>query len=476
MSSPAVTFYNGTHTVGGVQILLEGQTGRIVFDLGVVDNPRIARSATLFNQVQSTRRDHELRDMLCAGMAPPIEGLYAAELLGTSVANVTAPYRMPGRHLSSLPVATGDLHDTTAVFISHLHPDHAALLPLVAPDVRVLMSQAGRALHEALVSVARIRPSGGSVEGIAPGQATTVGDLSVELSPVDHDVPGSSGIIIEIDGMVLAYTGDWRLHGSHPDRMEAFAQRCATRHVDILVTEGSTLTASEPQYVGPQHAETDVAGWVAARLKDTNGTAFLTLHPYNVDRLVTVADVAEAHGRTLVLDPRTAATWSALACAGEVPPPGAGVATWASPTEPTIRLTGLPTVTVADIAADRPRFVVEVVRGAWPLLLDVGAGPGDAFLHLNGDPYGPADPAWEALRTWCHELRVDLQVFSAHGHASAQDLAWLVEAVRPAAVVPVHSNHPECFPRTSSPVWLPQRGQRVSLAELARLAKKVDRR
>lgn len=476
MPSPAVTFYHGTHTVGGVQILLEGRTGRIVFDLGVVGNPRIVRSTTLFNHAQPTRPHDELRDLLRAGMAPPIEGLYAAQLLGASVAEVTAPYRLPGRHLSGLPVATGGRHDTTAVFISHLHHDHAALLPLVAPDVRVLMSPAGCALHEALVSVARVRPAGGSLEGLAPGQATAVGDLSVEVCPVDHDVPGSSGVIIEVDGIVLAYTGDWRLHGAHPERMAAFAERCATRHVDVLVTEGSTLTPSEPQYAGPQHAETDAVGWVADRLAETSGTAFLTLHPYNIDRWVTVADVVAAHGRTLVLDRRTAATWSVLARDGVVPPPGGGVGVWSGPAGSTARPTGFPTVTAADIAADRPRFAAEVVRGTWPLLLDVGAGAGDAFLHLNGDPYGPADPAWEVLRTWCRELGVALRVFSAHGHASAQDLAWLVEAVRPASVVPVHSNHPECFPRTSAPVWPAQRGQRVPLAELARSGTRVGRR
>jgi hypothetical protein len=125
----------------------------------------------------------------------------------------------------------------------------------------------------------------------------------------------------------------------------------------------------------------------------------------------------------------------------------------------------LPLVAPSDVAADRDAFVAHLPTRLRPLLLDVGAGPDDTFVHLNRHPFGSADPHWQVLVTWTRMLGMRLEVASAHGHALPGELAALVEAVQPRVVVPVHTNAPDRFPPVSVPVRPVTRGETVPLSQ-----------
>ena len=96
--------------------------------------------------------------------------------------------------------------------------------------------------------------------------------------------------------------------------------------------------------------------------------------------------------------------------------------------------------------------------------LDMAAGPGDMYVHINGYPHGPADPGWQVLQTWTEKLGNRFEAISSHGHALPVDLQWLVDAVRPGLVVPVHTNAPDSFPASSAPVRSVRRGEELSLS------------
>ena len=458
----SLRFLGGTNTVGGVQVMVSGRTGRLVFDLGVVGNPAIVRQTTLFNPLLPPRPGSALLDYLRAGMAPLVENLYDAGQLSSSVAAVTERLRAKGFLLAGYPLITDTEPSNLAVFVSHLHEDHMMLLPFVSAQVPVLMSEPGARLHSALVRANALPATRAAVTGVAAERRRAVGDLTVEVLEVDHDVPGSAGVIIETPVGSVAYTGDWRLHGRHPDAMKAFAARCAG--VDVLLTEASTATpAGFSSPVLPNLPERDV-GEAADKLISAAGRGvYCSFHERNLERQAELRDIAAANGRALVLSARTHAIWQQAYQAGFTALDiGRHVMYWAD--EGAGDTAGAGGITAAEVAADPASFVCEMRRWDRPRLLDLAAGPGDVYLHLNGYPHGPADPGWPVLETWTKELGISFVPISSHGHALPADLQWLVEAVRPKVVVPVHTNAPESFPPVSVPVRAVRRGDQMSLS------------
>lgn len=454
-----LTFFSGTDTVGGVQVLLRSDTSAVVFDLGVVRNPGIVRGSVLFHEAMPPRSSCELADLLRAGMAPTVEGLYDPALLPDGARATTARLREPGRLLASAPVA--DLRGReVAVFASHLHEDHTELLRFVDPSVPVLMSDTGARLHRALAHAGTMPTYRATVRPMTEREPYRVGDITVTALPVDHDVPGSSGLLLEVGGCRVAYTGDWRAHGNHPDLMDAFARRC--HGVDVLLTEASTAGAPAAANAA-QIGEPEIGPWVAGQLADTSGTLYIVLHGRNLERHEAVRRCAVEAGRTMVVSPRMARTWVEAEAAGvRIVDSSAGTAAW--DIDDGVTLPGwISRVSPAQVRDEPDRWVAELPTRLRPLLLDVGAGPGDTLVHLNGHPYGPGDTGWMVLQTWTARMGIRLAAASSHGHALPDALAHFVETVRPGLVVPVHTNAPELFPPVTVPVRVLPRGTGLDL-------------
>ncbi len=451
---PSLTFFNGTRTVGGVQVLARAGRSALCFDFGATPNP----SASLFSRACPPPHTGSLPAHLRAGMAPMIEGLYDPTQLaaaGASVAQVCEPMRREGRLLQGMPLIDDIEH--LGVFISHIHNDHCGLVPFVAPEVPVIMSAASAALHAGMVDSHELPPSPARILGLNDGMHTRLGELDLELLDVDHDLPGAAGFILTVGDRRVAWTGDWRAHGHAPERMARFAERAAG--VDLLVTEGTTLAPDASPV--RQISEAELIERVDHLLSGTDGLAFITPYPRNLFRLAALRDVAATNGRTLVLSRDTMAGWRAAVRHGlTCPDPD----TKASPVAVFDEGTSSPDlpgllVGVEDMRRDRDSFLVELQLADRWLALAVGAGPGDLLVHCNGNPLGPWDPGWLSLTAWVRTLGLDFAWLNSGGHASPDDLAWLVDAIRPGAVVAVHTSYPELFPRTAGvPLVLPERG------------------
>jgi len=470
-SEPTLTFLNGTDTIGGVQAVIRADNSALFFDFGTTPNP----AGSLFSRPSPPPREHTLAAHLRAGMAPLVEGLYnpvQLALSGGSVAAVCEPLRCEGRMLDGVPLLDDLEH--VGCFVSHVHNDHCGLLPFVSPDVPVIMSSDGAAVHAGLVEVGALAPCPARVRGLDDGGRVRIGDIQLELASVDHDIPGASGIVLEAGDYRVAWTGDWRAHGHSPERMVAFAERATG--VDLLITEGTTLRPDSSP-VRPL-SEMELTERADRLLAGTDGLAFVTPYPRNLNRLASLRDAAAANGRTLVLRPETLAAWRAAVRHGLTGPDpdggtrpiaalaiDAGVDGSVSSTDPQIG--------VEDLRRDRNGFLVELqVPDRW-IALAVGAGPGDLLIHCNGEPLGPWTAEWTSLTAWVEALGLDFVWLDSGGHATPDDLAWLVETVRPKTVVAVHSAHPQLFPHTGVPLVLPRRGHTFPLSHPTPLGRGV---
>jgi ribonuclease J len=394
-----VEFWGGLGVIGSSKVLVRSGPHRVLLDIGL----DIPAGGDLFRAPVRERSGRELSDRIRVGAAPRIPLLFDRAFLDRD-----EEWEEGGE------VAGGE----TAVFVSHPHIDHVGLAGFVRPDIPIHAHADAVALLSALAS------TGSGVAGREPAwrplrdnQTVRVGDIEVECLPVDHDVPGASGYLVRVPGGTLAYTGDIRFHGRHPERSAGFVERAAG--CDVLVTEGTTLGWPAPD--GPPRNERQVAADYAAALRDTGGLVLLAMYPRDVERAREFVALTRAAGRALV---------------------------WPQPVADFLRRVGVPgavswdTVTL-DAVRDRPElFVVQPEPSELPALLDLPVAPDGLFLHANGEPLGPFDPRWALLTDWLGALGVPLRTIGCSGHASQDDLHAMVERIRPGVVFPIHTTEP----------------------------------
>ncbi len=390
-----VRFLGGVGVIGGSRILVEEDGHRVLLDFGQDYRP----GRGLLRAPVRMRPERELADRLRLGEAPRVERLYRPDLV------------------QDLGLAAGG-DGRTAVFISHGHIDHAGLTAFIDPEVPVYASADTVRLETAL------REAGEAATGeraafrpLPAGEAVEVGPLRVVRVDVDHDVPGASGYLVESASGRLAYTGDFRLHGRHPEQSRAFTEHA--RGVDILVTEGTMLSANPAERVRTE-AQVDEA--FASALAEVAGLALLAVYPRNLERVAALASAAQALDREIL---------------------------WPPAVSDFLRRMGVPAardwqaVGLAAAARERDRYALAIRPADLALLLDLPLGPTSAFIHANGEPLGPFDPAWDLLMDWLAHLRVPFVPIGTSGHATADDLAQTVHAVAPRVLFPIHTLAPE---------------------------------
>jgi ribonuclease J len=406
-----VEFWGGVGVIGSSKVLIGDGGHRVLLDLGL----DIPREADLFRAPVQFRPGEELSARLRAGAAAAIPGIYDPAGIGGSGDPLCDRLAEPG--------------EPAALFVSHPHIDHVGLAGFVRPEIGVHAAPEAIALLGALAAGGDVLP--GPRDFTAPPtawvpvEASTkvhVGPMTVQRFDLDHDVPGASGYQVTTSDGVLAFTGDVRFHGHHPERSWAFAE--AVAGCDVLVTEGTTLSFDGAY---PPRTEADVTRDYAAALAGTHDLMLQAVYPRDLDRVRALTAAAAQLGRVVLWPEQTAAFLRA-----------AGVE-----------------AAVMDLAAVRDSpgaYVVQLDAGDLPSLLDLPLGAGSAVLHANGEPLGPFDPRWALFTDWLGHLGVPVRHIGCSGHASADDLHEMVYRIRPKVVIPIHTRSPHRLHPVGGPV------------------------
>jgi ribonuclease J len=392
----------------GLKFVVDRGGLRAMFEMGIEHAP----GAMPFSLGLRPRPGHELPDLQAVGMAPR----------GTGV--------------------LGTWDRRTSLFLSHLHLDHAALAHAVHPDVPLYYPQRMEPLREACVRAGYLQwrdPPGSQV----PDRGRVrVGDIEVELVAVDHDLPGATGFLVRTPDLTLAYSGDLRWHGFHPEVTERFAE--AARGVRVLLQEAVSLSweapAVEPAEGGlaVDASEEDVTRAFGEVLDRARGLVVVNLYPMNRLRVHAFGAACAARGRVLVLERQAAV-----------------MADWPLVLEE-----------VGAVLHDPRRYCVQLEFGSLPALIDLRPPAGSIYVHSNGVPLGPYDPAYQVMLAWIRALGLELVSLGSSGHSRPADIRRMVELVGPGVVLPVHSRRPEALLVPGVPTLLPEVGRRYTPADL----------
>jgi ribonuclease J len=412
----------------GLKFVVEHGSARAMFEMGVEHAP----GAVPFSLGLHPRPGRELPDLQAVGMAPRMTGVL------------------------------GSWDRRTALFLSHMHLDHAALAAWVHPEVPLYYPQRMEPLREACVRAGYVQwrdPPGTPVpdRGKVP-----VGDIEVEFVAVDHDLPGATGFLVRTPDLAVAYTGDHRWHGFHPEVTERFAE--AARGIQVLLQEAASLGWGLPVEVAAGRApgavpgvaggtvpgvapavahdldrsEEDVIRGFGDVLDCASGLVVVNLYPMNRLRVHALGAACAARGRVLVLE-REAAV----------------MADWPLVLED-----------VGAVLHDPRRYCVQLGFGSLPTLIDLRPPAGSIYVHSNGVPLGPYDPTYQVMLAWVRALGLELVTLGSTGHSRWADVQRMVEAVGPRVVLPVHSRRPEALLVPGVPTLIPEAGRRYTVEDL----------
>ena len=310
-----ITVLAGERTIGGTQIVVEDGGARLLFDCGLAYDP----AGDPFAPVRR-RPWRLLPDLLALGLAPHIPGLYDRRITGGATDGIPL----------TLPPVDGPL----AVALSHAHLDHTHLVGFVEPEVAVHCTVATARIVRVLGEVGySLGPAGRSFTPHESDQPFAVGPMRVRFLPVDHDVAGACGMLIETSDGTIAYSGDLRLHGAAPARSLRFVQAARVAGARVLIIEGTQL--APPQLdellapVRPPRAEREVVtDAMDALSRAPTKLGLILLTPEHGARVEALATAMAELGRLLVLDAdglafATAALGRPLAAPHAVYVPGA---------------------------------------------------------------------------------------------------------------------------------------------------------
>ncbi|GAC1657363.1 MAG: MBL fold metallo-hydrolase [Candidatus Dormibacteraceae bacterium] len=404
MSNPTRLRFIHTGNPTGLKFAVEHGDARCLFDFGREHAP--GRAA--FSIGLEPRPGRELADLLALGEAPPLDGVYAGQ-----------PW--DGR---------------THLFLTHMHLDHVGLLPFLGPDVPLYFPDGMEDLRQAVDASGYLRWRRPPGFRVADGLTVPVGPISVRFAAVDHDLPGATGFIITTPDCTIAFTGDHRWHGLHPEKTAAFAD--LARGADLLIQEGVALGYVAPDPSPVERSEADVIAELGQAVAEAPGLVIINCYGMNRERVAGLAAGCAAAGRKLLMEPQTAA------------------------------IAGWPGVLgdLDAIRADPRGHCLQLGYEGLPRLIDIQPAPGTLYIHSGGVPLGRYDPSWGVMEAWIAHFRLELRFINTSGHSRPADIERMVRTVAPRAVLPVHSLAPEALQVPGVPSFIPEAGVDYEVAAI----------
>lgn len=274
---------------------------------------------------------------------------------------------------------------------------------------------------------------------------------------VDHSLPGCMAFLIETDLGAIAYTGDLRFHGRKGNVTRAFVSDLAALQPDLLICEGTQLSREIPNAT----TEDEVSETALNIVREAAGRLVIAdFGPRHVERLVSFLEIADETQRRLVITTKDAYLLRALAAADPSFNPlssmklsiydeiRAGISKWEAAIKDEFRDI---LVNSREIRDHQGWYILAFSFFDCNELIDVM--PENAVYIYSGSEAYSEDQTQDMRRLWewCHEFNMTVHGFAiedkkptfpdslnASGHATPDDLRWLIETVRPKALLPVH--------------------------------------
>lgn len=493
-----VTVFDGADRIGGnkVHLSFEDDRGRergVFFDFGM----SYSKLGHYYEEFLRPRSNRGIHDLLAMGIVPHLT-CYRHDLMpedvDRSIARRVAVDAVLISHAHMDHVGHASLLDTSIPFACT--PMSAAILkslrdcnkgdvqydcpysstrepakdePRCVSSTRtyvgrdlLLTGECPGGLRELYSSTPSSRRSGRTA--YVPGNIGRLEDvMEVQSFPVDHSVYGAAAFAVNTDAGWVIYTGDLRTHGRNGRETRRFAEEARGLDPRLLIVEGTRASREECR-----ESEELVEENCLRAVAEERGLVIADFGPRNVERLEIFRRIASSTGRELVILPKDAHLLDAMRQADGVDRLDGiriyeELRTREERYQEEIRGRHSSRMVQADEISDAPSSFI-LSFSFWDLgrMLDIRAG-GGTYIYSSSEAFSEEQQIdFRRLSNWLHRLNmtpvgyrmatvagrevpVKVPGYHASGHISASEVLRLVRAIRPRAVMPVHTEAPESF-------------------------------
>lgn len=201
--------------------------------------------------------------------------------------------------LPDLSAIENRLEDIQAIVLTHGHEDHIGAVPYLLrlkPDIPLVGSQLTLALVEAKLKEHRITPY---TFAVRERDREQLGVFDCEFIAVNHSIPDALAVFVRTPAGTLLHTGDFKmdqlpLDGRITD-LRAFA-RVGEEGVDLFLTDSTN--AEVPGFTAP---EKDIQAAIDAVFRAAERRIIVACFSSHVHRVQQVLDAAERSGRKVAM-------------------------------------------------------------------------------------------------------------------------------------------------------------------------------
>lgn len=414
-----VTFYGGVGEVGGNMFLLRDGDTKVFLDFGM----NYAARRNFYSWPALQPRDE--RGLLDFGLIPDLKGVYKFDDSEPSI---------------------------NAVFLTHAHGDHTGYVSLIKREIPIYCGETTCLIMKTLDTISRKtferNLTGIDLEKFRTGDRIKVGEIEVIPIHVDHSVPGAYGFIIHTSEGTIAYTGDFRTHGTKTELTEDFVQRAVEENPETIICEGTNIMQARVS------SEINVENELNTVVAKTPNIVLASFAHNDVDRLRTFYNVSKMNDRYLVISLKHAYLLRELQKDYKLEVPD---------------VTGDPfiildeenrrnrwereeiqkyknTKTILEIGKIQNKVIYVLSQFDLNDLVDIKPGAGSIYIYSSSEPFteeGEID--FERLKNWLASYGLPLYQIHASGHIMPHELREILKELKPKKLIPVHTEYPEAF-------------------------------
>ena len=444
-----LTFYGGINEIGGNKVLLEDRGTKVFLDFGTSFSKE--RLYFEFPELSPANID----DLFKTKVIPKFYNFY--------------------RFSKGKPFVD-------AILISHAHVDHYGYIPLVREEIPICTGRYSRDLIK-IRNKTYNQTWDRKVEHLEfielkTGKSKMIKDIIVNPFAVDHSVPGAHAFIIHTSVGTIVYASDFRLSGFMKGLTETFVEQLKKEHIKCMICEGTNLS-KEPREADKHKLPTegDVERKTDYIVDKTDDLIIYDGSYVDLDRVRTVANVTNKHGRKLLIESRLAyilLETEKTGLIGNLPGKGDFLIYLnrlkQKGTEEYTEVFGEGRINHEKIMINNPdlsddlfiwgsdgrdkilknpeEYLLYTTNGISMMmqLKPVDKGILGTYIYGKAEPYSEEEAfTYERLKNWIKLCGLKMSFAHTSGHCSSEQLSEILKEICPELLIPIHSEFPSLF-------------------------------